>query len=603
MKTKKAIPRFYLLLVLLLLLIYKHSPAQDINPSTWQSFVAGSSNPTVRDTFKVQAFTATPSHDEWAYQATGNTVLFNPADEGIPDAPDGGALRMNPDSRFKVVLPSFEGHTDVLIEVIYAAWKVKPGENLYISTEREKESLNKKVYLVPPAANYSRSFTERKEESIAKISSIRIINNPTTFQLDASRISEISEGFYALDSAYAHGYIKAFSLFTGTGLWKETARWSHQPAFRHRNALINGTATIDSPVACNQIFLGNGVLDIAADQQLDINKLIFCGEEAALCSAGEVNIKEEVSVHYRFPAKGCWYFISFPFDVYPQGIDPGFTWKDNTPNDGGDYFYLHTYNGNKRGQNNQAESNWEIIPPTAEEDRPVFEKGKGYLIALDEKANKQTLTFSSMPGAVSPDFGKTGKLSIPLTAPPSSGKDHRGWYLCGNPLPCPLPTRLLASTDLDGFIYIYNGDGYEAYPLDEDHAIPPFSAFFVKAKKTTEIEIHSSAITQSNIILPQSKPLYNTKAEPRTSGSTVSSVSSPVIKRPNCYLNANSLFLEELLMPGVVYLWDIGGRLYWKEEVDAGSSVIHFPSALPPGSYIIRVDTKRFTYQYKLVWD
>lgn len=603
METKKTISRFYLLLVLLLLLIYKHSTAQNINPSTWQSFVTGSSNPIVRDTFRVQTFTGIPSRYELAYTTIGNTALFNPADEGIPDAPDGGALRMNPDSRLKVNAIAKEGHTDIYIEAIYAAWKVKPGENLYVSAER-KTPLHKVEYLVPPEANYSRSFREKKElVSGSVVHSLIVTSNPTTFQLDASRINPESGGFYAVDSLYVHGNIKAFSLFTGTGQWEEITKWSHYPAFRHRNALINGTATIDSPVACNQVFLGDGALEIVAGQQMEINRLIFCGEESALYASGEVKIKEEVTVYRSFPTKGNWYFISFPFDVYPQGIDPAFTQKDDTCNDGGDYFYLCTYNGEKRDRHNQAEGNWEVVPATIEEGRPVFERGKGYLIALDEEATRQTLAFSSTPGTVSPDFGKTATLSIPLTALPASDKNHQGWYLCGNPLPAPLPLRALASADLDGFIYLYNGDTYEPYSLDNDYAIPPFSAFFVKAKKATEIEVHTSAITQNNIILSQSKPLYATKAEPRTSGSTVSTVSSPAVKRPNCYLNANVLSIEELLMPGVAYLWDIGGRLYWKEEVDAGSSVIHLPAALPPGCYIVRVDTKSFIYQYKLVWD
>jgi len=604
MKVKKTTFGFYSFSVILLLLICIHSSAQDTNPSTWNSFVSGSGNTIIRDTFKVQTFTAKPSLYNWPYEVTGNTILFNPLDDGITDAPDGGALKMMPDSRFKVALTSFEGHTQVWIEAIYAAWKVKPGENLLVTANRSVDPLKKQEILSPPNTNYSRSFTERKEESAGKIASILITKNPSDFQLDVLRESEASEGFYALDSVYAHGEIKMFSLFTGTGLWEEVARWSHQPVFRHRKALINGHVTINTPVSCNQIFLGNATLDIAADQQLNLNKLTICGEEASFSSSGETNIKEEITVHRTFPLKGRWYFISLPFDVYMEGIDPEFKLMDDTPNNGGNYFYLYTYNGDKRNQNDNDEGNWEVVSAQIPDGRPVFEKGKGYLIALDEKAGTQTLSFSSISGVIPSDFGKTGKLSISVSSYTSStDKANQGWHLCGNPLPCPLPITAISSEDLDGYIYVYNGNTYEPYALDEDYAIPPFSAFFVKANRSTEIQIHSSAITKSNNIIPISEPLYETKVEPRTSGFTVSTVSSPAIKRPNSYLNATSLFLEDLLMPGAVYIWDIGGRLYWKKEVNAGSSVIHLPSTLPDGSYIINVETKSYRYQHKFIWN
>lgn len=593
-----------LLSAVLFFLTYVPVWAQQVDPSTWKSFVAGSSNRSIRDTFRIQTFMETPSFNEWSYEVSGNTSLFDPADEGITDAPDGSALKMMPGSRFRVELPSHEGHTEVYIKAIYAPWKLMLGEKLLVTADRSVNPLNNLVLLSPPYNNYSRLFRQDKKESIEKNAIILIKDSPFNLQLDVAQVSDDPVGFYALDSVYAYGEIKDYSLFTGTGAWQEVARWSHQPAYRQRKAMINGEVTIDNPFFCNQIHLGNGSLTVSPGQQLNSNRLTFCGQEASFFSSGQVNINNDVSIYRTFPSTGRWYFISFPFDVYPEGIDTKFKLMDDTPNDGGNYFYLYTYNGDKRSQEDNAEGNWEVVSAQIPDGQPIFEKGKGYLIALDEKADTQTLSFTSVAGSIPSDFGKNGQLSIPVSFNTSLADEaNRGWYLCGNPLPCPLPLRAISSEELDGYAYIYDGNTYIPYALDEDYAIPPFSAFFVKARQATEILIDLAATTKSNPIISISEPLYETKAEPQASGSTVSTGSSPEIKRPNSYLNATSLFLEDLLMPGAVYIWDIGGRLYWKKQVNAGSSVIHLPSALPPGNYIIRVDTKNYKHQHKLIWN
>ncbi|MDR2968807.1 MAG: hypothetical protein LBV32_04285, partial [Tannerellaceae bacterium] len=57
MEIRKVTKHFYSFSVLSFLLICAPSPAQKvINPSTWDSFVAGSENSVLCDTFKVQSF-------------------------------------------------------------------------------------------------------------------------------------------------------------------------------------------------------------------------------------------------------------------------------------------------------------------------------------------------------------------------------------------------------------------------------------------------------------------------------------------------------------------------------------------------------------------
>lgn len=602
MGTKKRTYSFLLLVHLLYFISFATTSAQETDPSGWNSFVNSNRNITIRDTFKLNTFSDTPSIYNLEYTVAGNTRIIPSEDTNIPDASGGNLMILNPDSRIVVPLNDLEGHTNVRILAAYAAWNLSYGENLLITIERETKPYNKAEYLAPPQTGYNRSFRQRKEISLGGEAALIVNNNPSLVQLDVVRSVDQSEGFYALDSIYTYGDIKQHSYFTGNGNWHTKTGWSHQPAFRNRNALINGDIKVNKPTTCNELYIGNGSVHIAGEQQLTSNNILFCSNDAFLKSEGEIYIGEKATVYRSFPEKGRWYFISFPFDVYPDGIDPAFEFKDDTPNNGGNYFYLYQYNGDKRGQNQTATDNWEVVTAPQSPGLPLFEKGKGYLIALDEKATSQTIGFSSASGSIPADFGRNGTLSIVLSIYGKEDADQ-GWYLCGNPLPCPLSLSALTGTDdLDGYIYVYQDNDYTAYPLDEEYTLPPFSAFFVKAKKSCDITIQPSLNTKNQTMI-LSEPLSTIKAEPRASGSPVSLASSPAIKTSNSYLNVNSLFLEDLLTPGVIHIWDLGGRLYWKKEVNAGSSVIYLPSSLPSGNYIIAVETPTYRGQHLFNWN
>ena len=81
-------------------------------------------------------------------------------------------------------------------------------------------------------------------------------------------------------------------------------------------------------------------------------------------------------------------------------------------------------------------------------------------------------------------------MSVPLEANTLQGGDeaNNGWILCGNPYPSAVSLQeILPNPDLDGHVYFYNGQDYEAYPIDSDYAIPAGSTFFVKAVQDTEL--------------------------------------------------------------------------------------------------------------------
>lgn len=576
--------------------------SQVVNPTLWSDFVKSNNNAIVTDTFMMQTFTEDITNN-WPYKVTGKTSLFDPKTEGITDCHDGSALQLFPGSTFSMTDINHHSYSEVRIYAIYAAWRLMKGDNLYLSTERKENPANDVLWLAPPN-NYSKSFRQHKPESKTNVGFILLLNDPWNMQLRVNEpTGETTNGFYAVDSVYAYGKTRLNSLFTGTGEWHDFSKWSHHPAMRHRNALINGKVTINDFTYCNLLSIGTGSVTIGANQSLSMQNLNFYSNEASLYSSGDIHIKEKVTVYRTFDQPGKWYFISFPFDVYADGLDPAFQLGDDQTSDSGNYIYLQTYNGKKRSMG--STENWEIVPSSITMgNQPVFEKNKGYLIALDENADTQTLSFSSQAAAITSDFGRSG--TIPVYTGIKGNKvdeaDH-GWYLCGNPMPAPLPLSSIESNNaLDGNIYVYENDVFKPYPLDGNYAIPPFSAFFAKAENDTELTIRESSPLKSNIIISSTlEPLTSTKVEPHASRTSPVYVASPLTQTQNSYLNLNSLVLEHIITPGVVYMVDYAGRVIWQKEVKAGSSVLNLPPTLPEGLYILSVETSQYRAQHKFV--
>ena len=153
---------------------------------------------------------------------------------------------------------------------------------------------------------------------------------------------------------------------------------------------------------------------------------------------------------------------------------PDFQLGDDKSDTNGNYFYVQTYNGEKRANSQSPSNNWEVIPQTIiNTSQPIFKKNKGYLIAIDASADRQNLRFSSKAGDIPIDFGKNGQASIPVSINnQSQNQNHNGWYLCGNPLPAPLSlSQIESNSALDGYIYIYDGSTYQPYVIGSDFAI------------------------------------------------------------------------------------------------------------------------------------
>ena len=120
------------------------------------------------------------------------------------------------------------------------------------------------------------------------------------------------------------------------------------------NALINGNISINTNISCKDIFIGNGNIHILPTGNLSANNLTIYPNDGILASSstlrssGTINISGKITIEKTFAQKGKWYFISFPFDVFASGIDPDFQLGDDKSDTNGNYFYVQTYNGEKR---------------------------------------------------------------------------------------------------------------------------------------------------------------------------------------------------------------------------------------------------------------
>ena len=402
--------------------------------------------------------------------------------------------------------------------------------------------------------------------------------------------------------------IPTYSLFTGNSDWNHEDRWSHLPAYRHRNALINGNISINTNISCKDIFIGNGNIHILPTGNLSANNLTIYPNDGILASSstlrssGTINISGKITIEKTFAQKGKWYFISFPFDVFASGIDPDFQLGDDKSDTNGNYFYVQTYNGEKRANSQSPSNNWEVIPRTIiNTSQPIFKKNKGYLIAIDASADRQNLRFSSKAKDIPIDFGKNGQASIPVSINnQSQNQNHNGWYLCGNPLPAPLSlSQIESNSALDGYIYIYDGSTYQPYVIGSDFAIPPFSAFFVKANKSTSLSVYNTSETANYKLLSTNAPISFPTSEPQARQDPPVSNQAFSFPELSYQLENKTLFITNLPSPGKVELFTPAGILVFTQAVQAGNPILPIP--LPHGLYILIIKTEHYRAQYKCV--
>ena len=579
------------------LFVQQFIQSQVSNPSTWESFVQSNANISIRDTFRMQTFEGLAS-DNWDYAITGEALIEDISGvKDIPNSHGNYGLRMPMNTQVAFEHFTLTDHQDIKISIRKGGILLVEGEGMRARTYRKGET------------SYPSLVPTIGESGINPFKTTDIKNNPPGLDLIVpTPAANTKNGYYYVDSVYAHGMIPTYSLFTGNSDWNHEDRWSHLPAYRHRNALINGNISINTNISCKDIFIGNGNIHILPTGNLSANNLTIYPNDGILVSSstlrssGTINISGKITIEKTFAQKGKWYFISFPFDVFASGIDPDFQLGDNKSDTNGNYFYVQTYNGEKRANSQSPSNNWEVIPRTIiNTSQPIFKKNKGYLIAIDASADRQNLRFSSTAKNIPINSEKNGQASIPVSINnQSQNQNHNGWYLCGNPLPAPLSlSQIESNSALDGYIYIYDGSTYQPYVIGSDFAIPPFSAFFVKANKSTNLSVYNTSETANYKLLSTNAPISFPTSEPQARQDPPVSNQAFSFPELSYQLENKTLFINNLSSPGKVKLLTPAGILVFTQVVQAGNPILPIP--LPQGLYILIIQTEHYRAQYKCV--
>ncbi|MDH6356923.1 T9SS type A sorting domain-containing protein [Parabacteroides sp. PF5-9] len=573
---------------------------QSFDTSLWNDFIHENSGRTFRDTFLLQTFNNT-STDSWPYTTKGSTAVFDATTAGIKNASEGLSLKLYPGSELIMTDIPDNNFTKIRIYAPYAAYQLKKGENLLVSAYRKNKPIVKKPWLIPEKNGYTAHYKEQKEDELYSTPYIYIEEdrpsfiNPQNIQLNIQGTKSETSGFYAFDSIYATREVPLFLLFDKDHQWDEETFWQETLPHPNGTSLVKGRVEVDMDIHSHELYLGNGEIVVHKENDLTVNRLYICNPDISLIAQGDLHIKDSLIVNIPIPEKGKWYFLSFPFDVYPEAIDQRFELGDNQTTTSGNFFYMQTYNGERRAVRRRATGNWGVISTSMKQDnKPLFEKHKGYLLALDRQADYNSLRLAIPAEQIPVDFGKA--VSLPITVDHGGDGEHDGWYLCGNPLSAPLLLdQITPNMDLDGHIYIYNGSEYIGYPIGSSYALPPFAPFFIKTSKATTLILNSTPLAATHQLLPSFPPLHTLMAEPR---STDISTLIPAEKDRESYIEGKILYLN-LVSAGRVSMTDMNGRKWLDQFVPAGVSTISLNYL--PGIYLIHIEAGLYRAQHKLI--
>mgnify|MGYP000587555915 FL=1 len=463
------------------------------SPQQWESLVQDpQKNPIIRDTVLYQSFDS-DNPLSINYSVSGQYDFFYPQEEGILGASDSRAIRLYPGSTLTIDTLIYPALKMAEIHIPFAFQHVNKEEDIYFTTYFYSGATESDARPYTVMSNdCSRYFRQVYAGRQCFYRGRR--SNPYQLQIKVTKPASASNGYYCIDSLFLVGNIELYSLLQQSGTWHDHALWSHDYPSLRRVALIDA--------------------DVQINQAAECLHLINNQKEIQIQPGGNLRT-QQITTFHTFEEKGKWYFVSFPHDVYPEGIDSRFQLGDAstmTTEPVNNILYILTYDGKSRADNNQTSGNWKVISPDEVVPGEVLlQRGKGYLIAIDETAAYQTLTFSSPKHQ---QIRLTDNTSVGIEAQllQSGSEAHNGWILCGNPYPSALSLQeILPNPALDGNIYIYNGTDYDSYPIGSNYKIPAGSAFFIKANQDTHLAFQKKDDEASLTMLRQMTLPYQGK--------------------------------------------------------------------------------------------
>ena len=463
------------------------------SPLQWKSLVQDpQKNLIIRDTVLYQSFDS-DNPLSINYTVSGQYDFFYPQEEGIQGASDSRAIRLYPGSRLTIDTLIYPALKMAEIHIPFAFQHVNKEEDIYFTTYFYSGATESDARPYTVMSNdCSRYFRQVYAGRQCFYRGRRA--DPYQLQIEVTKPASASNGYYCIDSLFLVGNIEQYSLLQQSGTWHDHALWSHDYPSLRRVALIDADVQINQAAECLHLINNQKGIQIQPEGSLQT---------------------QQMTTFHTFDEKGKWYFVSFPHDVYPEGIDSRFQLGDAstmTTEPVNNILYILTYDGKRRADNNQTSGNWKVI--STDEVVPgevLLQRGKGYLIAIDETAAYQTLTFSS-PKHQQIRLTDSASVGIEAQLLQSGSEAHNGWILCGNPYPSALSLQeILPNPALDGNIYIYNGTDYDSYPIGSNYKMPAGSAFFIKANQDTHLAFQKKDNETSSTVLRQMTLPYQGK--------------------------------------------------------------------------------------------
>ena len=177
-----------------------------------------------------------------------------------------------------------------------------------------------------------------------------------------------------------------------------------------------------------------------------------------------------------------------------------------------------------------------------------------------------------------------------------------GWFLCGNPLPAPLAlSQIEANPSLDGNVYVFDGQTYQTYSIRDnpDYALPPFSAFFLKASQGTEIKVQAPTTPATQLQLIRTGDFQSASPTEPTppSSSTHSETLHP--DELQISLTGRQLHIENLPESSILRLFNLTGQCIFTRQVTTGTCTLSLPDCAQ-GICLVQLQSKRGTVTRKL---
>lgn len=498
--------KLHIATVLLMAVTYNHAQELPQSPSQWSTFVSSNKNLLVEHTLLKQSFENEAS-DQWEYTTNGTVVSLSTY--GINKIDGDKALKLTRNQTFTLetipTAPYLDYYDKVKTLVEAAGYKTQ--SNCILQTKHFKsEGFSLYDWITVKA---TKPYTFPFCDSNSSTSDIIYIQNNVTrvfdmdtniqpYSISVNDYNETLDCAFFIDHIRIIGKANQYTLTKQGGLWNNNNDWTHNLPSMHTSALITHDKQLNTHEQCEDLHLGHATLSIETNGNLSVaNNLVIHSQtnsstNPAFYNEGGLSIQNNLEFHITFDQKAKWVFVSFPHDVYIDDIDNNWSLGDAATTTGGNKFYVRKYNSDKRASD--GSSGWQVISTSeVNSTTPLFERNKGYLVAIDQTATEETLPVYIHNEKLTPAFASNATVAISAALHNSNANsEHSGWSLMGNPFPAAITVDYLLSTLGSGYeLFSFDGNKYTKLESGNGHIIKPFGAFFIKATQAKTISLNN----------------------------------------------------------------------------------------------------------------